>query len=92
MDELKIDRSFIQDIPHDVSNMAIVEAVMAMARHLGFNVTAEGVETRQQLEFLRKQNCSFYQGFLASKPLSAEHMQRYALRYLPAELPHEGTL
>ncbi|MCD8547375.1 MAG: EAL domain-containing protein [Aeromonadaceae bacterium] len=91
VDELKIDRSFIQDIPHDVSNMAIVEAVMAMARHLGFNVTAEGVETRQQLEFLRKQNCSFYQGFLASKPLPAEHMQRYALRHLPAESPSDET-
>lgn len=92
VDELKIDRSFIQDIPHDLSNMAIVEAVMAMARHLGFNVTAEGVETRQQLEFLRKQNCSFFQGFLASKPLSAEVMQRYALRYLPLEPALDGTL
>jgi diguanylate cyclase (GGDEF)-like protein/PAS domain S-box-containing protein len=81
VDELKIDRSFIQDIPHDTSNMAIVEAVMAMASHLNFNVTAEGVETRQQLEFLKKQGCTFYQGFLASKPLPADVLARYIQRY-----------
>ncbi|MGL4205435.1 MAG: putative bifunctional diguanylate cyclase/phosphodiesterase [Aeromonadaceae bacterium] len=77
VDELKIDRSFIQDIPHDTSNMAIVEAIMAMASHLNFNVTAEGVETRQQLEFLKKQGCPFYQGYLASKPLPPEHLAHY---------------
>lgn len=80
VDELKIDRSFIQDIPQDDSNMAIVEAVMAMASHLNFTVTAEGVETRQQLEFLKKQGCSFYQGYLASKPLSADAFLRYLAR------------
>ncbi len=80
-DELKIDRSFIQDIPRAVSDMAIVEAVLAMARHMGFNVTAEGVETRQQLEFLRKQGCSFYQGFLASKPISADALVRYMKKH-----------
>ena len=79
VDELKIDRSFIQDIPHDRSNMAIVEAIMAMARHLNFNVTAEGVETRQQLEFLKKQGCPFYQGYLISKPLPPDHLARYLL-------------
>ena len=50
VNELKIDRTFIKGIPNDVSNMAIAEAVLAMARHLGFNVTAK-VETRQQLQF-----------------------------------------
>ena len=81
VDELKIDRSFIQDIPHDTSNMAIVEAVMAMASHLNFNVTAEGVETRQQLEFLQKQGCTFYQGYLVSKPLPADALERYLKRH-----------
>ncbi len=81
VDELKIDRSFIQDIPHDTSNMAIVEAVMAMASHLNFNVTAEGVETRQQLEFLQKQGCTFYQGYLASKPLPADVLEKYLRRH-----------
>lgn len=81
VDELKIDRSFIQDIPHDTSNMAIVEAVLAMAGHLNFSVTAEGVETRQQLEFLRRHRCAFYQGYLASKPLPADAVERYLQRH-----------
>ena len=79
-DELKIDRSFIQDIPKDGDNMAIVEAVIAMARHMGFNVTAEGVESRQQLEFLQAQGCHFYQGYLASKPLPVPYLERYVKR------------
>lgn len=78
--ELKIDRSFIQDIPHNPSDMAIVEAVLAMAKHIGFNVTAEGVESRQQLEFLQRQQCSFYQGFFASKPLASEYFEAYIKR------------
>lgn len=78
--ELKIDRSFIQRIPYNVSDMAIVETVLAMAKHMGFNVTAEGVESRQQLEFLQRQQCDFYQGFYASKPLSAEHLALYIKR------------
>ncbi|MDX2319383.1 MAG: EAL domain-containing protein [Moritella sp.] len=78
--ELKIDRSFIQDIPYNVSDMAIVEAVLAMAKHMDFNVTAEGVESRQQLEFLQRQQCSFYQGFYASKPLTAELLALYVKR------------
>ncbi len=61
--------------------MAIVEAVMAMASHLNFNVTAEGVETRQQLEFLQKQGCTFYQGYLASKPLPADVLEKYLRRH-----------
>jgi diguanylate cyclase (GGDEF)-like protein len=82
VNELKIDRTFIKGIPNDVSNMAIAEAVLAMACHLGFNVTAEGVETRQQLQFLKQQSCHFYQGYLASKPLPAEVMATYATDYL----------
>jgi PAS domain S-box/diguanylate cyclase (GGDEF) domain len=82
VNELKIDRTFIKGIPSDVSNMAIVEAVLAMARHLGFNVTAEGVETRQQLQFLKQQSCHFYQGYLASKPLAAEVMGEYVSVHL----------
>jgi diguanylate cyclase (GGDEF)-like protein/PAS domain S-box-containing protein len=81
VNELKIDRTFIKGIPHDVSNMAIAEAVLAMARHLGFNVTAEGVETRQQLQFLKQQSCHFYQGYLASKPLPPDVMASYALAH-----------
>jgi diguanylate cyclase (GGDEF)-like protein/PAS domain S-box-containing protein len=79
--ELKIDRTFIKDIPGNTSNMAIAEAVLAMARHLGFDVTAEGVETYQQLHFLRQQSCHAYQGFLASKPLAADVLEQYAIAH-----------
>ena len=78
--ELKIDRAFIQGIPNNNSDMAIVEAVLAMAKHLGFSVTAEGVESRLQLEFLQRQQCDFYQGFLASKPLHSEYVVSYCQR------------
>lgn len=78
--ELKIDRSFIQDIPNNISDMAIVEAVLAMAKHMDFNVTAEGVESRQQLEFLQRQQCSFYQGFYSSKPLSSDNFEAFVRR------------
>ncbi|WP_432452510.1 MULTISPECIES: putative bifunctional diguanylate cyclase/phosphodiesterase [unclassified Agarivorans] len=81
VDELKIDRSFIRDIPRDSRDMAIVDAVLAIARHLGFTVTAEGVETRQQLEFLKQQGCTFYQGFLSSKAIPADAMERYIQRF-----------
>ena len=81
--ELKIDRTFIKGIPGDVSNMAIAEAVLAMAQHLGFNVTAEGVETHQQLSFLKQHACHFYQGYLASKPLPARYMKDYLTKYTP---------
>jgi len=86
-DELKIDRSFIQDIPKDGDNMAIVEAVIAMARHMGFNVTAEGVESRQQLEFLQAQGCHFFQGYLASKPLPVPYLERYVSRQVRGDRP-----
>ncbi|GDY24391.1 diguanylate phosphodiesterase [Agarivorans sp. Toyoura001] len=81
VDELKIDRSFIRDIPRDSRDMAIVDAVLAMANHLGFTVTAEGVETRQQLEFLKQQGCTFYQGYLSSKAIPAGAMERYIQRF-----------
>ncbi|WP_427983550.1 putative bifunctional diguanylate cyclase/phosphodiesterase [Agarivorans sp.] len=81
VDELKIDRSFIRDIPRDSRDMAIVDAVIDLASHLGFTVTAEGVETRQQLEFLRQQGCTFYQGFLSSKAVPVDAMERYIKRF-----------
>ncbi len=81
VDELKIDRSFIRDIPRDSRDMAIVDAVIDLASHLGFTVTAEGVETRQQLEYLKQQGCTFYQGFLSSKAVPVDAMERYIKRF-----------
>ena len=70
VDKLKIDRSFINDIPHDQNDMEITATIVAMARNLHLKVLAEGVETTEQLTFLREQHCGAYQGYLFSKPLA----------------------
>jgi diguanylate cyclase (GGDEF)-like protein len=66
---LKIDKSFIDDIPHSKDSMEIAATIIAMGHTLGLTVLAEGVETLEQLTFLRKHNCNAYQGFIKSKPL-----------------------
>ncbi|MCP4282833.1 MAG: sensor domain-containing phosphodiesterase, partial [Gammaproteobacteria bacterium] len=72
LDILKIDRSFVTDIPGDPSDAAIVETIISMAGHLELDVIAEGVETKAQLEFLRSSGCETYQGYYFSRPLPAE--------------------
>jgi len=71
LDVLKIDKSFIDDIPHDKSDMEISSTIIAMGKTLGFKVLAEGVETAEQLKFLADKGCNIYQGYLKSKPLDA---------------------
>jgi diguanylate cyclase (GGDEF)-like protein/PAS domain S-box-containing protein len=70
--ELKIDRSFVQDIPHDANDVALVETILSMARHLHFEVVAEGVENEAQLAFLRRQGCQRFQGYLFQRPLDVD--------------------
>ncbi len=74
VDKLKIDQSFVRDIPHNTGDMEIAATIIAMAHSLRLEVLAEGVETLEQLDFLREQGCDAYQGFLSSRPLSAEDM------------------
>jgi EAL domain-containing protein (putative c-di-GMP-specific phosphodiesterase class I) len=71
LDELKIDRSFLKDVPNNTDDAAIVGAIIAMAHGLGMGVVAEGIEKEEQLEFLRDRDCDEYQGFLSSKPILA---------------------
>lgn len=68
---LKIDRSFVANVPEDASSCSITEAIIAMARSLKLRVVAEGVETSAQLDFLRGRHCDAFQGYLFSKPLTA---------------------
>ncbi|HNW79520.1 MAG TPA: EAL domain-containing protein, partial [Candidatus Competibacteraceae bacterium] len=74
IDKLKIDQSFVHDIPHDSGDMEIAAAIIALARNLRLEVLAEGVETPEQLTFLRAHGCDSYQGYLFSPPVPAEQI------------------
>ena len=82
LDELKVDRSFVVDLPGRRTDAAIVQAVIDLGHSLGMSVTAEGVETTEQLECLRQLGCDRYQGFLFSKPLPAHQFTELVLREL----------
>ena len=73
---LKIDQSFIQDIQLNQKNESLITAIIAMARSLGLEVVAEGVEKDEQLAFLRSQLCDNVQGFLLSHPIPAAELTR----------------
>ena len=70
IDTIKIDRSFVRDLPVDSEDQAIAQAIISMGKALGMTVIAEGVETLEQEAFLRSHACDEMQGFLFSKPLA----------------------
>jgi diguanylate cyclase (GGDEF)-like protein/PAS domain S-box-containing protein len=88
VDYLKIDRSFIRDLVTDASDLAIVSAIIAMARHLNIQVVAEGIEGWQQLEVVRQLGCGLAQGFLFAKPAPEDQCARY-LTGEPLDLTEE---
>ena len=86
VDMLKIDQSFVRDITTDPDDAAIVMAIIGMAHALGIQTIAEGVETQEQLEFLRKHGCDAMQGYYFSRPIPAEEIAELLkgnLRLLP---------
>jgi len=81
VDGLKIDRSFVSDVVNDPNDAAIVETILSIAERFGLQVVAEGVETSEQLEHLRRHRCDCFQGYHFSRPLDP---QAFAQHYLQA--------
>lgn len=75
IDNLKIDRTFISGLPHDKAYVAITQAVIELGHALGFTVTAEGIETVEQLAFLRNAGCDTGQGYLISRPVPVDEFE-----------------
>ncbi|HHN67679.1 MAG TPA: EAL domain-containing protein, partial [Thermopetrobacter sp.] len=78
---LKIDKSFIKDIGNNAENTIITRAIINLAHNLGIDVVAEGVETEEQLSFLRVNSCDFVQGHLISRPLDAPAAEDWLLSH-----------
>jgi len=76
IDRLKIDRSFVQNISIDNSDEVIIQAIIDMSHSLNYEVLAEGVETQQQLDFLKKKHCEIIQGFYFGKPMSTADLEK----------------
>jgi EAL domain-containing protein (putative c-di-GMP-specific phosphodiesterase class I) len=70
--ELKIDKSFVQDAPTDADDAALVETILAVAQHMHLKVVAEGVETKEQADFLNARATVIHQGYLYGRPEPAE--------------------
>lgn len=83
VDMLKVDRSFVQDIPDDPNDMEITAAIIAMAQKLKLSVVAEGVETKAQVDFLQANNCFTVQGYYYSKPLDEQSVNALAQSLSP---------
>ena len=73
---LKIDKSFISDLSCSESSKSIVTAIILMAHALGMKTIAEGVETKEQLDFLKEKNCDMYQGYYFSRPLPPDELEK----------------
>lgn len=92
IDRIKIDQSFIRDIPLDADDEAIARAIIAIGHTLKLTVIAEGVETLDQHDFLLLENCDEMQGFLCSPPLPAEALEHLLREQIRAKPPFSGNM
>jgi EAL domain-containing protein (putative c-di-GMP-specific phosphodiesterase class I) len=83
LDQLKIDREFVKDILTDANDAAIARTIIDLAHSLNLDVVAEGVETEEQRQFLARQGCHSYQGYLFCRPLPIAELEQFMDR-LPA--------
>jgi diguanylate cyclase (GGDEF)-like protein len=92
-DRIKIDKAFVHDVDRSASDAAIANAILSLAKSLDLTVTAEGVERRGQLEWLRARGCHEVQGYLLSKPLTPADLERRFLSHMGArtELTHASS-
>jgi diguanylate cyclase len=77
LDQLKIDKSFVRDISHSPKGQAIVKAIISLSNELGITTIAEGTETREQIDWLKANGCSVYQGFYFSPSLNAQNIRQF---------------
>jgi len=85
---LKIDRNFVKGLPDKRDDVAITDAILALARSLGIKVVAEGVETEEQHAFLRDHHCHQMQGFLFARPMPSEELDRWLVANRSGRTPH----
>lgn len=79
VNQLKIDQSFVREIPQSSASMQLIRTIIALAQNLGISTLAEGVETEAQLAFLRREGCTYYQGYLKSPAVSVEEFEKMFL-------------
>ncbi len=91
LSNLKVDQSFVRGLPEDGESLAIVRAIVALAKNLGFTVTAEGIETEEQARILNELECETLQGYFIGKPVPAEEFSELMnQRWSPVDLRHEA--
>lgn len=82
---IKIDQSFIRDIATQSQALSIIRAVTDLGTNLGMSITAEGIETVEQLELVRSEGCSHAQGYYVGMPVDADHTSQLLQKTLPSE-------
>src|SRR5262249_53153608 len=86
IDKLKVDRTFVRDIPGEADDCAIVGAIIDLARNMGITSIAEGVDRAEQLEFLKSRGCEEAQGYLFCRAMPPDELAGWLAR------PHSGTI
>jgi EAL domain-containing protein (putative c-di-GMP-specific phosphodiesterase class I) len=81
VDSLKIDRGFVSDLPDDKEDVSLVEAILAIGESLGLKIVAEGVRTREQVEFMRNADCDYLQGSYFAQPMPVAQLELWCKEY-----------